>query len=1047
MTTPRLPIRSALRHAALTAVLLGTGGGTRAQPAPVNVQFDRLSVQDGLSTTTVAALLQDRAGFLWVGTELGLDRYDGYGFTSFRHDPDDTASLSSSFAAALAEGPGGTLWVGTYGGGLNRLDPATGRAVRMRFHPGDARSLSDDRVEALRVDRRGRLWAGTGVGLDLVDPATGRVRRFGAALRRAADAKDGVYVRDLALAPNGDLWVASLAGLFRFDTRRGRVRLHLGAEALGGAGVLAVHVDRDGTVWAGLDGQGLVRVDSRTGAVTPFRHDAGDAGSLCADAVHDVTRDRSGVLWVASNGGGVCRLDASGVRPGFVAYRTAEGDPHSLSTDGARVLYPDRGGLLWVGTWGGGLNKARRTPFELFRATPADGFRSPDVMTFAEAPGGRMWVGTYDAGLVLVDPAGRALPVPGLPSVLASGGVRSVVIDQTGALWATSDDVSGLWRRSAAGRWSHVPFPEGAAVRRTTDLALGPDGTVWISAYGPGLCRADPVRLAIDCPAARFPRGRRLSGTEAYAVFPDADGSVWVSLWGVGLDRVDPARGRLAHYANDPERAGSLSQNNVTAFARDRLGRLWMGTYGGGLNRLDAGPGGARFHHVGVADGLPDGAVYAIVPDGAGHFWLTTNRGIARFDPVREGIEAYGVEDGLQSDEFNTGAALRLSDGRIVVGGIRGYNRFDPRLVRSTAPPPPVAVTAVRVMGAPRDLPPGGLRLRHDETAVAFELAALDYTAPARNLFAYRLDGLDAEWTKAGTRREAAYTNLPPGPYTLRVRAASSDGVWNEGGLAVPFEIRPAWWQTWPFRVVLGLALLGGLVAAVRYASQRRLRAEVARLDAERRIQDERARISRDLHDHVGAQLSSLLAGVELARLARRKARGSAAAADEALAGVEADARETMVQLRESIWALHESSVTLGALRDRLDADVRHRLRGRSTPAATVTLDAPPETALGPEQALHLYRIAREAVTNSLKHAGAQRLDVRIGLDDHALLVEVRDDGLFRPPGSVEGDGAGPSGFGIDSMRARSLALGARFEIETDAGTTVRVTVPAEPAA
>ena len=1030
-----------------------------AQTAPVNVQVDRLSVQNGLSTSIVASLLQDRTGYLWVGTELGLDRYDGYGFTTFRHDPDDPASLSSSFATAIAEGSDGALWVGTYGGGLNRLDPATGRARRFRHRAGDRTSVSSDRVEALLFDRRGRLWAGTGDGLDLVDPATGRVRRFGDVLRRAADAKDAAYVHGLALAPNGDLWAATTAGLFRFDTRRGRVRRHLGRAALGSDAVQTVHVDRDGTVWAGLAADGLARIDSRTGAATRVRHDPADAGSLCGDAVQDVARDRQGVLWVATRGGGVCRLDAAASRlappgspPRFVAYRPLDGDAHTLSTDETRVLYPDRGGVVWVGTWGGGLNRLRRTPFELFRATPAEGFRSSDVMTFADAGGGRTWVGTYDAGLVLTDAAGRALPTPGLPDVLARVGVRSLATDRTGALWATGDP-AGLWRRSVAGRWTRVAFPPG--VRTALRLVPGPDGALWIAASGPGLCRADPRRLRIDCP--RFPPGRQLSGTEGYTVLPNADGTVWVSLWGVGVDLVDPVRGRIAHFENSAERAGSLSQNNVTTFERDRRGRLWMGTYGGGLNRYDVGPDGraGTFHHVGVGDGLPDGAVYAIVPDGTGHFWLTTNRGIARFDPERETVEACGTEDGLQSDEFNGGAALRLADGRIVVGGIRGYNRFDPRAVATGGPTPTVAVTALRVRGAPRALPAAGLlRLRHDETAVAFELAALDFTAPDRNQFAYRLDGLDAEWTKAGPRREAAYTNLAPGRYVLRVRAASSAGVWNE--TALPFEIRPAWWQTWAFRAALGLAALLALVAAVRFASQRRLRAEVARLDAERRIQNERGRISRDLHDHVGAQLSSLLAGVELARLARRRPRRASGAvpADlldaDPLAAVEADARETMVQLRESIWALHETTVTLGALRDRLEADIRQRLRGRTTPAATVTLDAPADRVLGPEQALHLYRIAREAVTNSLKHAAATRLDVRIAHAADGLVVEVRDDGRFRPPAGAEGDGAtglsGPgdgfSGYGLDSMRTRAAALGARFDLDTDGGTTVRITVP-----
>ena len=1029
--------------------------------APLNVQTDRLSVQDGLSTTTVSSLLQDRTGFLWVGTEVGLDRYDGYGFTTFRHDPEDTRSLSSSFATALAEDRGGRIWVGTYGGGLNRLDPATGQALRLRHRPGrapaDRATVSSDRVEALLADRRGRIWAGTSEGLDVVDPATGRVRRLGAALHRRADVKDGVNVRDLAAAPNGDVWAATFAGLFRVDGRTGRVRLWLGADSLGSASVTAVWADRDGTVWAGLDGAGLVRVSSATGAVTRMRHDPADASSLCGDAVQDVVRDAQGVLWVATRGGGICRLvppAAGGPAAGgpvagqparFVALRTDPADDHSLSTDEARVLAADRGGVLWAGTWGGGLNRIRRTPFERFRALPADGFRSEDVMTFAEAGGGRLWVGTYDAGLHLADATGRALPTPGLPAALRDTGVRSVLTDRTGALWATGD-ARGLWRRSVKGVWSLSPFPPDAGVRGALRLALGPDGTVWIAAYGPGLCRASPATRRIDCPATRFPAGRRLSGSEGYAVHANPDGTVWVSLWGVGVDLVDPARGRIAHFENDAERAGSLPQNTVTAFARDRLGRLWMGTYGGGLARYEPPTPPGRvgtFHAIGVRSGLPDETVYALVPDRAGALWVTTNRGMARFDPVRERAVAFGTEDGLQSDEFNAGSALALADGRIVAGGIHGYNRFDPAALAAGGPPPPVVVTAVRVMGVERPLA-RALRLQHDETAISFTLAALDFTAPHLNRFATRLDGLDAAWTPLGTRHEAAYTNLSPGRYTLRVRAASSAGVWGE--TAVPFEIRPAWWQTGVFRGVVGLALLAALVAAVRTVSQRGLRAEVARLAAEGILQGERARISRDLHDHVGAQLSTLLADVELVRLERGAGGTGEASLDSALVAVEADARETMAQLRESIWALGEADVTLGAFRDRLAADLRQRLRRRTRPVATVALDGPAAHVLGPEQALHLYRIAREACTNSLKHAGAGRLDVRIAAGaDGAVTVEVCDDGQFVvPDAGSSGDGAaGLSGFGLDSMRTRAAALGGRFEIETDEGTTVRVTVPA----
>ena len=1058
-----------LRSLVPTALcLLCLGSAARAQSAPLNVQFDRLSAQDGLSMNTVPALLQDRAGFLWVGTEVGLDRYDGYTFEHFRHDPDDKTTLSSSFAAALAEDRSGAIWVGTYGGGLNRLDPATGRATRYRHTPTEPASLADDRVEALLVDHRGRLWVGSGDGLDRMDPLMGAFQHLGPALRRAADVKDGVYVRDIREAPNGDLWVATMAGLFRLDPARGVVRLFLGAEALGAAAVMAVWVDRDGTVWAGLDGAGLARIDSRTGAVTPIRHDPADAGSLCGESVHDVIRDGEGVLWAAGRTGGLCRLDpeasALAGRQRFVAYRPLPGDDHSISIEQTRALLADRGGVVWVGTWAGGLNRMRRTPFELFRMAPDAGFPTSDVASFADAGNGETWVGTYDSRLLRVGAAGRLLATPDVPAALS--GTRGLVVDRAGALWATGDPAA-LWRRASAtdrrSRWMRLPFPRDAGTTRATRLVVGPDGTLWISAYGPGLCRVPPGRLAIDCLATRFPAGRRLAGAEGYTVFPDADGLVWVSIWGNGVDRVDPARGVVAHFENDPTRSSSLSQNNVTAFARDRAGALWVGTYGGGLNRFypgpDGGPYGGTFGHVGVAAGLPDETIYTITPgwhtapawagsvgrrpgwQREGMLWVTTNRGIARFDPATERAVAFGTEDGLQGDEFNAGAALALPDGHLLAGGLHGYNRFDPARVDAAGPPPPIAVTAVRVMGLPRAMPVGApLLLTHDETAVAFEVSALDFTAPAQNRYAFRLDGLDDSWSPAGPRRDAAYTNLAPGRYTLRVLASSSAGAVAE--TAVPFEIRPAWWQTWPVRAAAALLLLGGLVAAVRYVSQRRLRAEVARLARERLVQDERGRISRDLHDHVGAQLSTLLADVELARLER----GGTSTPDDPLLAVEADARETMAQLRESIWALGETAVTLGDLRDRLAADLRHRTRGRATPVATVTLDGPEARALGPEMALHLYRIAREACTNSLKHAGAERLEVRIRDAGGALVIEVADDGRFVEPAGASGDGAadhaGLSGFGVASMQTRAAALGGTLEIETDGGTTVRVSVP-----
>lgn len=1020
-----------LRSPALTGVAVAISAVACAQPPPASVQADRVGTADGLSALAIADLHQSADGFVWAATAGGIDRFDGLTIRTFRHEPGRVSSLSHPEVHAIADAPGGRLWVGTYGGGLNLLDPATDTARRVRSRPQDPTAPTDDRVTVLHRDRRGRLWMGSMGGLDRVDERTGRVRRFGAPVGA---------VRDIADAPGGQLWVGGEGGLVVFDPGRARVvSRHVGAPS-----VMALASVADGGVWVGYGGDGLARLDARGRLVARFR--AGGEGSLCGSEVHDLVLERGGALWVATPDGGVCRLDTATRR--FTSYPADPANPRALPSDQTRTLLVDRGGLIWVGTWSAGLARLRQTPFLHVRASPADGFRSSSMFGFAEAPDGRLWVGTNEGGLHLYDfRTGRAGQPATWPADLRSGVVRALTYGPDGTFWVAS--LGSMWRlRPGRAAFERVPVdpPPGAELPvRILDLAVGPDSTVWMAAYGGGLCRAAPGADRFSC--LSWPGRADLTDRTLYTVHPDPDGSVWVAAWGKGVDRVDPERGVVAHYDSHPDRPQGLAAASVISFFRDRGGTLWLMTYGGGISRfdpaLDRGRGG--FTHIGTDHGLPDLVTYGMLQADDGTLWVSTNRGLAQMDARGRVEQTFGLEDGLQDNEFNGGAFLRLADGRMVFGGGQGFNVFHPRSLRARAPAPPLAVTALRILGAPVDVPADllsrGLRLRHDENAVRFEFAALDFTAAPRNRFAYRLDGLDDEWTKAGTDRAAAFTNLAPGRYTLRVRGANSDGVWTETGLAIPLVIRPAWWQTWWFRGAAGLALLTALVLTVRGIAQRRLRAEIRRLEMVRRVADERARISRDLHDHVGAQLSSVLAGVEIARLAR--ARPNVTPLRDPLDAVEQDARETMRQLRETIWALHDESVTVGDFAARVEADLRGRLLGRERPVVRVECRADPERVLGPAAALHLYRIVREAATNSLKHADASMLTVELA-DDTAgrLCVCVCDDGVYA---GASGDGAlGASGFGVRSMRERAAALGADFALETDAGTAVRLRVPGD---
>lgn len=1020
-----------VRRLLLTGVVALAGVWVRAQPPPASVQADRVGTAEGLSALAIADLHQSADGFVWAATAGGVDRFDGQTVRTFRHDPGRVSSLSHPEIHALAGAPGGRLWVGTYGGGLNLFDPTTDTARRIRSRPQDPTAPSDDRVTVLHRDRRGRLWMGTMSGLDRVDERTGRVRRFGAPVGA---------VRDVADAPDGRLWVGGEGGLVLFDPGRARVvARHVGAPS-----VMSLASVADGGVWVGYGSDGLARLDPDGRRVARFR--AGDAAGSCGDQVHDLALERSGALWVATRDGGVCRLDTA--RRRFTAYPADADNPRTPASDQARTLLLDRGGLVWVGTWVAGIARLRQTPFRHVRATPAEGFRSSSMFGFAETPDGRLWVGTADTGLYRFDLAtGRAEQPATWPADLRSGVVRAMTYGPDGTFWVAGPGAT--WRlrpgRSTFERVPVDPPPGVTRPARVLHLAVGPDSMVWMAAYDAGLCRAAPGAARVTC--LSWPGRADLTDRTLYTLYPDADGTVWVAAWGRGIERVDPARGVVARYDSHPDRPLGLAAASVTSFFRDRDGQLWLTTYGGGISRYDPDLDGRRggFAHVGTDDGLPDLVTYGLLQADDGTLWVSTNRGLAQMSARGRVEQTFGPEDGLQGDEFNGSAYLRLADGRMVFGGGQGFNVFHPRSLHERAPEPPLAVTALRILGAPaevpRDLATRGLRLRHDENAVRFEFAALDFTAPHRNRFAYRLDGLDPEWTKAGTDRSAAYTNLAPGDYTLRVRAANSDGVWTDPGLAIPIVVRPAWWQTWAFRLVAGLVLLSGLVVTVRGIAQRRLRAEVRRLELVRRVADERARISRDLHDHVGAQLSSVLAGVEIARLAR--SRPDITPLRDPLDAVEQDARETMRQLRETIWALHDESVTVGDFAARVEADLRGRVQGRDRPAVRVECRSDPTRVLGPAAALHLFRIVREAATNSLKHADATHLTVEIEDDaEGRLCVCVRDDGAFA---GASGDGAlGASGFGLRSMRDRASSLGAEFDLDTADGTAVRLRVPGE---
>ncbi len=865
--------------------------GTFLVAAPViaqapDLRFERISIDQGLSQNSVYAMLQDRMGFLWIGTDDGLNRYDGYRFEVLRSSPGGHLdSLSENRIRALCEDRDGILWIGTRSGGLNRYDRRSRTSTRFRHDPAVEDSLGADRVWVIHQDRGGTLWVGTDGGLDHFEPE--QAGTFNHLRHDPADPTSLGHdlVRILHEDRAGNLWAGTRRGLNRLDaaTRTMTRYVPLPETVIADYNsIVSIHEDRRGRLWIGT-WRGLMRFDQETSSFTFYGADAGEPYGP-SHSIQDIHEDPDGTLWLATNGRGILFFD-----PESETFRSRSGHhpmrPTSLSGDRVTVFLQDRSGTFWAGTSADGLNK--RGPaakaFAYYRSDPTVPWGLADDMITAihEDEERILWLGTRNGGLhrierdpVARDRRGHRLPAPPAgavehfradpndPGRLARDDVRSILEDSSNVLWVGTE-AGGLHRFDGGAFTRYQHDVEDPATLRDNDVwVLFEDsaGNLWVGTYGGGLSRHDPSTDAFrhyfhdqDDPGS-------LSHDVVRAIHQDAGGALWVGTGGGGLNRLEPDHGELGseaprgpfrRYRHDPRDPGSLSSDEVLSILEDHAGTLWIGTHGGGLNRLlpaskDGGPENTSFRFYTEADGLPSNVVYGILEDQQSRLWMSTNRGLSRFDPPSETFRNYDVADGLQSREFNSGAYFLGPQGEMFFGGIHGLNAFFPADIEDNPYVPPVVLTSYKKFNqeVPLDTDPALLStvtLRHDESVFSFEVAALSYAAQHKNQYAYRLLGFRDQWTQLGTKREAGFTNLDPGAYTLEVRASNNDGVWNEAGLSIEVIVEPPFWRTWWFQTATAFAaaglLWGGYLARTR-SIRRHNRALAAEIVERRRAEE-----------------------------------------------------------------------------------------------------------------------------------------------------------------------------------------------------------------
>ncbi len=643
----------------------------------------------------------------------------------------------------------------------------------------------------------------------------------------------------------GVLWVGTYGGgLDRFDPElEGFIHYRHdpdNATSLSEDRVRIIYEDRTGNFWVGTYEGGLNRFDRETGAFEHFRHDPDDPGSLSDNRVRWILQDRDGVLWVGTDGG---LNEWQPDRASFRRYLHNPADAASIADDRVMTIYQDRGGVLWVGTQGG-LSKWNPTTgsFVGYTADPlsSSSLSSNSINCFAESEDGTLWVGTY-AGLNRLDRESgqvkRYRHDPQDPQSLQDERVMSMLIDSKGRLWLGTYE-GGLHlfdkRTETFTIFRHDPKnPRSLSRDGVTAIYEDGEGVIWVGTYGGGLNRLDPATHQFVHYRHDPSNPTSLSSDRVLTLHEDSLGVLWVGTDGGGLSGFDRKAGTFTHFRAKPDNPNGLSSDVTWALHEDRDGNLWIGTRGSGLNRwslADRKRHRAFFDRITKKDGLSNDVVYGIEEDDHGSLWLSTNQGLSKLEPATGTFRHFDDTNGLQSNEFNFGAHYRSTSGEMFFGGNNGFNSFFPDRIHNNRHTPPVVLTSFLKNNAMVE--PGRplseleqITLQHQDYVVTFEFAALDFTAPEKNRYAYRLEGFDEDWVELGHHRRVTYTNLDPGRYTFRVKGSNNDGLWNEQGFALSVQALPPPWRTWWAYSGYALAL-GAVILAYTRAQARKLEKE-----------------------------------------------------------------------------------------------------------------------------------------------------------------------------------------------------------------------------
>jgi signal transduction histidine kinase/ligand-binding sensor domain-containing protein len=797
---------------------------------PDQIDFDHISLESGLSQSSVNAIYKDRKGFLWFGTAEGLNRYDGYNFVVYKVDLDNSNSISDSWITCIYEDSFENLWIGTHDGGLNLFNYRTEQFVDYKNDRQNKFSISNNSINALCEGEKGTLWIATSNGLNRLNLYT----------VNNTDSKEPVFTRyeknkdinlnnteilSLCYTGKGELWLGTNGGGFSQLIKRSdgsEVFINYNNKsnkqnAPCNDTVLSVIQDFNNPDFIWITNPGDIEKFNTVSKQFVHYNKQRGAAEFLVDLKFSVS-DKNGNLWISTSEKGLVKFDSEAEH--FYRYRHKNNDISTLSGDDILSVYEDNEGIIWIGVKGGGINKKRNNKFVHYSNNPENpkSFKGSNVWSIYKDAAGVIWVGT-DQGLCSLDRKTDEFSFYTHDDKnnrsLSDNHVNCIYEDKDGDFWIGTVKGLNLFDRDK-GTFTHYRNDPQNDKTLSSDFVLtmveDEEGYLWIGTRNAGLNKFDK-KSGIFKQFKNIPDSSNcLSNNRINDLLIDKSGILWIATSG-GLNKFDRNTEMFKSYNRDPLNPNTVNDQYILSLCEDISGNLWIGTFDGGLNLFDRKA--ELFKHYTEKNGLPNNVIYGILEDRSGKLWLSTNKGLSHFSPADAKFENYDVTDGLLNNEFNSGAYFKSPGGEMFFGGIDGFNIFSPEEFKINKVIPPVVLTELKIIN--KKVMPGKesplknsvitsneINLSYRDYIFSIEFAALSFISPNKNKYAYKLDGFDKDWiTTDYQNRIATYSNLEGGTYTLQIRGSNSDGIWNETGTSIKINISPPWWKTHWFILLL----------------------------------------------------------------------------------------------------------------------------------------------------------------------------------------------------------------------------------------------------